>query len=148
MITEEIGLWVILCTAVSVVKSWETTLDYMNIERRSSWPVGTSKGQKRAAEYVRKQVPEANITVMKLDLTAFASIRSFAEELLATQPHIHYLINNAAVGACPKWKTNDGFELQFGVNYLGHFLLTNLLMERIKASAPARIINLGSIAHI
>ncbi|GIY44182.1 hypothetical protein CDAR_497931 [Caerostris darwini] len=103
---------------------------------------------KRAAEYVRKQVQEANITVMKLDLTAFASIRSFAEELLATQPHIHYLINNAAVGACPKWKTNDGFEMQFGVNYLGHFLLTNLLLERIKASAPARIVNLGSIAHI
>merc|ERR1739838_1134720 len=61
---------------------------------------------------------------------------------------IDILINNAGIMACPKMKTKDGFEMQFGTNHLGHFLMTNLLMPQLKNAAPcARIVNVSSMAH-
>eukprot|EP00063_Salmo_salar_P092384 XP_014067219.1 PREDICTED: retinol dehydrogenase 12-like isoform X2 [Salmo salar] len=61
--------------------------------------------------------------------------------------HLHVLINNAGVMMCPYVKTNDGFEMQLGVNHLGHFLLTYLLIGLLKRSAPARIVVVSSLAH-
>nr|XP_042911081.1 retinol dehydrogenase 12-like [Parasteatoda tepidariorum] len=106
----------------------------------------TSKGEE-AAQDIKEKVPSAAVYVKQLDLSSFASIRKFAKQILKTEQRIHILINNAGVASCPKSLTEDGFEMQFGVNHLGHFLLTNLLLERLKASAPARIINVSSILH-
>ncbi|KAF8774271.1 Retinol dehydrogenase 13 like protein [Argiope bruennichi] len=97
---------------------------------------------------ISEKVIKPNLVVNRLDLASFASIKSFAQDDLENEPYIHILINNAGVAALPKSLTEDGYEMQFGVNHLRHFLLTHLLLDRIKASAPARIINVPSIAHI
>ncbi|KAK7871333.1 hypothetical protein R5R35_007593 [Gryllus longicercus] len=88
------------------------------------------------------------VRVLHLDLASLASVRACAKELLRSEPHIHLLINNAGIMACPKMQTADGFEMHMGVNHLGHFLLTCLLLPRIRASAPARIVTVSSLAHV
>ncbi|XP_029385171.1 retinol dehydrogenase 12, like [Echeneis naucrates] len=88
-----------------------------------------------------------NVLCMKLDLADSKSIREFAEAVNKGEPKLNILINNAGVMVCPYGKTADGFEMQIGVNHMGHFLLTYLLLDLIKKSAPARIINVSSLAH-
>ena len=75
-------------------------------------------------------------------------MRECAKNLNETEPKIHILINNAGVMMCPYKKTDDGYEMQFQTNHLGHFLLTLLLLPKIKNSAPGcRIINVSSMEH-
>ncbi len=85
--------------------------------------------------------------IMALDLASLESVRRFAEEFLAQHDRLDGLVNNAGLVA-PQGKTEDGFETQFGVNHLGHFLLTELLIDILKASAPSRIVNLSSVLHV
>nr|XP_023025613.1 retinol dehydrogenase 12-like [Leptinotarsa decemlineata] len=83
----------------------------------------------------------------KCDLASLESVREFAENFKAREKKLDVLINNAGVMKTPKSKTKEGFEMQLGVNHMGHFLLTNLLLDRLKESAPSRIINVTSVAH-
>ena len=106
----------------------------------------TAKGQ-AAAKQITASVPGANITVMEMDLASLDSIRKFAGEFLAKYDRIDLLINNAGVMASPYGETADGFELQFGTNHIGHFLLTNLLMPAIRNGNNQRIVNLSSRGH-
>ncbi|KAF5281075.1 hypothetical protein FQR65_LT14871 [Abscondita terminalis] len=87
------------------------------------------------------------IVVTELDLCSLDSVRKCAARLLESEKRIDILINNAGVMMCPQSKTADGFETQFGTNHLGHFLFTLLLLPRIIASSPARIVNVSSRAH-
>ena len=77
----------------------------------------------------------SNIDAYKVDLSSLASVRRCAKEIIETEDKIDILINNAGIMNCPKMKTVDGFEMQFGTNHLGHFLLTELLLTAIKRSA-------------
>ncbi|OMJ20864.1 Retinol dehydrogenase 14 [Smittium culicis] len=84
---------------------------------------------------------------MELDLASFASINAFIKNFKKSYDKLHLLVNNAGVMMCPYMKTKDGLEMQFGTNHVGHFILTNGLVDTLKASAPARVVVLSSIAH-
>ncbi|XP_063053580.1 retinol dehydrogenase 13-like [Engraulis encrasicolus] len=100
-----------------------------------------------AAEDIRERSGNGNVVVKKLDLASLQSVRQLAKDILETEERLDILINNAGIMSCPKWQTEDGFEMQFGVNHLGHFLLTNCLLDLLKKSSPSRIVNVSSLAH-
>ena len=100
-----------------------------------------------ALEQIRAASPGAQVEALSIDLGDFASVRQCADSFLARKLPLHLLINNAGL-AGTRGFTASGFELAFGVNHMGHFLFTQLLLERIKGSAPARIVTLASRAHI
>ncbi|KAK9297922.1 hypothetical protein QLX08_008462 [Tetragonisca angustula] len=81
------------------------------------------------------------------DLASQKSIKDFVEQFKKEHKNLHILINNAGVMRCPKNYTQEGIEMQFGVNHIGHFLLTNLLLDVLKVSIPSRIVNISSTAH-
>jgi NAD(P)-dependent dehydrogenase (short-subunit alcohol dehydrogenase family) len=81
-----------------------------------------------ACAKIKETVPDANISTMALDLNSLASIESFANAYLAKYKRLDLLINNAGIMACPLAMTNDGIESQIGVNHIGHFHLTSLLL--------------------
>ena len=101
----------------------------------------------RAAERIRASVPDADLHVRRLDLASLAGVRRFAEEYRAEHDRLDVLVNNAGVMACPFATTEDGFELQFATNHLGHFLLAALLTPLLRAAAPARVVALSSRGH-
>ncbi len=104
------------------------------------------EGQAREAEIAQVHAG-AKTEVRRLDLGSLESVRAFAKDLLAEHDTLHGLINNAGVMNTPDKKTADGFEMQLGVNHLGHFLLSDLLLDALKKGAPARIVNVSSCFH-
>ncbi|MCG8589464.1 MAG: oxidoreductase [Proteobacteria bacterium] len=100
-----------------------------------------------AAAQTIREATAAEVQVEELELASLASIRAFAERFLAKHEALHILVNNAGVMACPEAKTQDGFELQFGTNHLGHFTLTGLLAPALLRGAPARIVSVSSRGH-
>lgn len=93
------------------------------------------------------QVPQAELEVMKLELSRFASVRAFAAAFRDRYSQLNLLINNAGIMFPPYEKTQDGCESQFEVNYLSHFLLTSLLLDLMPNSAESRVVSLSSNAH-
>jgi NAD(P)-dependent dehydrogenase (short-subunit alcohol dehydrogenase family) len=97
-----------------------------------------------AVDEIKKASGNNNIEMLMIDLTSLQSVREAAAEFKSRFKQLHVLINNAAVFVGKREETKDGFEKTFQTNYLSHFLLTHLLLDTLKASAPARIINVAS----
>ncbi|MCX7619430.1 MAG: SDR family oxidoreductase [Acidimicrobiales bacterium] len=108
------------------------------------------RGEK-ALEYVRRRAglssDSERVQVLPLDLASFSSIQALAARVLEDYDRLDVLVCNAGALLSEFQFTEDGFEATFGVNHLGHFLLTGLLLDRLRASAPARIVVASSIAH-
>ena len=96
---------------------------------------------------IRKNTSNKEVFFKKLDLASTDSIRHFAREILREESRIDILILNAGVMHTPYMLTKEGFEFQFGINHLGHFLLTHLLLDRLKESAPSRVVVVSSLLH-
>ncbi|XP_026147615.1 retinol dehydrogenase 12, like isoform X1 [Mastacembelus armatus] len=125
----------------------ETAID---LAKRGAKVIIACRDMEKAEAAVKDVIESSgneNVLCMKLDLADSRSIKEFADAINKGEPKLNILINNAGVMVCPYGKTADGFEMQIGVNHLGHFLLTHLLIDLIKRSAPARIINVSSMAH-
>lgn len=108
----------------------------------------------RNEEFARKVMADVTaatgndkIDFLFLELASLAKIKASAEEFLSRFDSLDLLINNAGIMACPLEQTEDGFELQFGSNHIGHFYFTNLIMPALINAAPSRIISLSSLGH-
>lgn len=100
---------------------------------------------------IKSTLPDSNVTFVRLDLGSLKSIKEFSAQFQLKFKRLDILINNAGIMACPKSVTSDGLEMQFGVNHLGHFYLTQLLLPILvksgTATSPSRVINLSSMGQ-
>jgi len=106
----------------------------------------SGRGEAARQEIVRESYNE-DVSVGLVDLARFESVRSFADDFRQRFSRLDVLVNNAGIYASKRVVTADGFEATFAINHLAHFLLTNLLLDFLKSSAPSRIVNVSSAAH-
>lgn len=120
--------------------------ELLKLQARVIMACRDQRSAEEAARDIKEQAgPEQGEVVIKhLDLASLRSVRKFCEEINEEESKIDVLINNAGIYQCPYSKTEDGFEMQFGVNHLGHFLLTHLLLDLLKTSAPSRVVVVSS----
>ncbi|XP_022096270.1 retinol dehydrogenase 13-like [Acanthaster planci] len=101
-----------------------------------------------AAEEIKARTGNSEVEVRHLDLASLQSVREFASGILESEERLDILINNAGIGFAREGAvTKDNFHLIFGINHFGHFLLTNLLLDLLRKSAPSRVITISSIGH-
>ena len=106
-----------------------------------------AKGEAALTE-IKKSSDNDNVELLLADFASLASIRGFVEEFKMNHDRLDVLVNNAGGINTSRSETLDGFETTFGVNHLGYFLVTSLLLDLLKASAPARIVSVSSRAHL
>ena len=104
------------------------------------------RGRAAVAE-IADRTPGARVQLVVFDLADLSSVRRGAAEILEQAPRLDVLVNNAGVVLSERRVTVDGYEATFATNHLGPFLLTNLVLDRLRASAPARVVNVASTAH-
>jgi NAD(P)-dependent dehydrogenase (short-subunit alcohol dehydrogenase family) len=101
----------------------------------------------KAVEIIRGDTPDASLEVSRIDLGDLGSVHEFADRFAREHERLDVLVNNGGVMALPRSTTVDGFETQLGVNHLGHFALTGLLLERLLAAPSARVVTVSSLVH-
>ncbi len=136
-----------------IVTGGNSGLGYESVKAfaaKGAWVVLASRSAEKGEEAksdILKTVPDGKITVMELDLGDLESVKSFAADYRKNHQKLDVLLNNAGIMMTPYFTTKDGFEGQFGINHLGHFALTGLLMDMLLATPGSRIVNVSSGAH-
>jgi NAD(P)-dependent dehydrogenase (short-subunit alcohol dehydrogenase family) len=100
-----------------------------------------------ALTQINEEIPDASAEVIQLDLASLESIHQFADKFKAKYDRLDVLLNNAGIMFAPYGKTEDGFEQTFGVDHLGHFALTGLLLDVLKKTPKSRVVNVTSFVH-
>ena len=134
----------VIITGANTGIGLETAVDLAKRNARVLLACRNVERGERAAVKVRKRSGNDNAVFVQLNLASLDSVRKYAAKILEEEPRIDILINNAGIIHGTYEESADGFELTFAVNHLGHFLLTNLLLDRLKEAPSARIINVGA----
>ena len=124
----------------------ETALDFAKRGARVILACRNEEKAKDAARDIIAETGSDKVVVRIVDLASFESVRAFAKLISETEERLDILVNNAGLDGSYR-VTKDDYELIFQVNYISHFLLTLQLMEKLKKSAPSRIVNVSSIMH-
>ncbi|KAK4233432.1 hypothetical protein C8A03DRAFT_19500 [Achaetomium macrosporum] len=144
---------VILVTGANAGLGKQAVLEFARHRPRLIWLAARSvQKANAAADEIRKQVPNAPIRVLELDLASFASVKQAAATVLTNSNRLDILMLNAGIMAVPPGTTADGYEIQFGTNHMGHALLTKLLLPLLTqtaagADADVRVVSLSSDGH-
>lgn len=142
-----------LTDQVAVVTGANSGIGYeaaLELARHGAHVVFACRSEERGNQAIaaaRDEVPDASVERMRLDLADLASIRAFSDAFHAAHDRLDLLVDNAGLMAIPQRETADGFEMQLGVNHFGHFALAGLLIDRVIASAPSRVVTVSSSAH-
>ncbi len=136
-----------IVTGANIGLGYETTLTLAKKGMKVIMACRNIDKAEQAKSQIVQSYQPANLEVMELDLSSLQSVRDFATNFKSQYDKLDLLINNAGVMIPPFSKTKDGFELQMGVNYFAHFLLTNLLWPLLDKTKGSRIVSLSSVAH-
>ena len=138
----------VIITGANTGIGLETAVDMAQRGARVILACRSPEKGKAAVQVVKERSKNEAVVFAQLDLASLQSVRDFATRILNQEPRIDILINNAGVMLCPYSQTEDGFEMQIGVNHLAHFLLTNLLLGRLKEAPSARIVSVTSRGYV
>jgi retinol dehydrogenase 12 len=138
---------VAIVTGANTGIGYETALDFAKRGSRVILACRDIEKAKKSVESIIISSKNKNVDAEKLDLADMSSITDFCRRMNTKLTRLDILVNNAGIATCPYWKTKDNFEMQFGTNHLGHFLLTNLLLDLLKSTPSSRVVNVSSRAH-
>ncbi|XP_074642619.1 retinol dehydrogenase 14-like [Tubulanus polymorphus] len=138
----------VIITGANVGIGFETALDLATRNARIIFACRNLEKAEQAKQKIFEETGNRQLIVKHLDLASLDSVRKFSAEILKEENRLDILINNAGVVEVTPQKTKDGFEMMFGVNHLGHFLLTLLLKDLLMKSAPSRVVVVSSVAHM
>lgn len=138
---------VALVTGANIGLGYQTTRAFAAKEIEVVMACRNLEKAQAARQQILAEIPSAKLKVMVLDLADLESVKTFAAEFMAQYSQLDLLVNNAGLMMPPRQTTKQGYEIQFGVNYLAHFLLTSLLLPTMEHTPHSRIVSLASMAH-